>query len=336
MKIQLTLAFAVVLLLGTASGQGKPIRVAEIDFFGYQGIDLNQIRPAIPVRVGDEFSPTAKDEVKSRIMQAVQKVTGSPPTDVATICCDTEGRSIIYVGLPGKSSEKITYNPATSGTVRLPSPAIKLYQAEGKAVRHAVESGNSGEDDSKGYALANDPALRSIELQMRGFAMHNETLLRSVLQSSSSAKDREAAAEIIGYANESQQQIEALVHATYDPDDDVRNNAVRALGVLASSGARIADQIPASGFVAMLNSGVWTDRNKASFLVETLTQSRNPRLLAELRVRALASLIEMARWDNGHAVPARIILGRIAGIDEAKLQNLAWTDADAIISAASK
>lgn len=336
MRMQLALAFAIVLLLGTASGQDKPTHVAEIDFFGYQGLDLDQIRPAIPVHVGDEFSAPARDEVKSRIRQAVQKVIGSPPTDVATICCDAEGRWIMYIGLQGKSSEKITYNTVPSGTVRLPSQATALYQAEEEAARHAVESGDSGEDDSKGYALANDPALRSIEQQMRDFATHNEPLLRRVLQSSSSAKDREAAAEIFGYADESQQQIKGLVHASYDADDDVRNNAVRALGVLAGSSAKIADQIPSSGFVAMLSSGVWTDRNKASFLMMTLTQSRNPRLLAELRVRALASLIEMARWDNAHAVPARMILGRIAGIDETKLKNLAWTDANAIISAASK
>ena len=48
--------------------------------------------------------------------------------------------------------------------------------------------------------------------------------------------------------------------------------------------------------------------------------------------RASDSLIEMARWrEFGHAQSARLILGRIAGIDEERLQRLAHDDPNAII-----
>jgi predicted Zn-dependent protease len=43
-----------------------------------------------------------------------------------------------------------------------------------------------------------------------------------------------------------------------------------------------------------------------------------------LRQRSLDSIIEMARWhDLQHALPAFILAGRIAGLDDKTIQN-AW------------
>jgi hypothetical protein len=47
-----------------------------------------------------------------------------------------------------------------------------------------------------------------------------------------------------------------------------------------------------------LNPIEWTDRNKSSLALEMLTESRDPALIADLRARALPSLIEMARWKS--------------------------------------
>jgi len=73
----------------------------------------------------------------------------------------------------------------------------------------------------------------------------------------------------------------------------------------------------------MLNSGSWTDGNKAGFLLDELSKGRDPKLLSQLRAHALDSLIEMARWrSRGHAGTAGILLGRIVGIEETRLQQL--------------
>jgi len=69
-----------------------------------------------------------------------------------------------------------------------------------------------------------------------------------------------------------------------------------------------------------------SDRNKGLMVVLGLTQTRDPKLLKELRSEALVPLIEAAHWDKGHALSARVILGRIAGIEEAKLWPLAEED----------
>ena len=65
------------------------------------------------------------------------------------------------------------------------------------------------------------------------------------------------------------------------------------------------------------------DHNKASLVLVALTTSRDPQVLAQLRVDALDPLLEMGRWRSiGHAEAALTILGRMAGIDEETLNKL--------------
>jgi hypothetical protein len=129
-----------------------------------------------------------------------------------------------------------------------------------------------------------------------------------------------------------------LARAARDPDDDVRNNATRALGVLAGSNAALAPEISPDIFIDMLNSGVWSDRNKAAALLMELTPGRHHKLLDKISSMSLDSLIEMASWRRmGHAYFARIILGRVAGLPEDRLKELAWKGpVETIIEAASK
>lgn len=173
---------------------------------------------------------------------------------------------------------------------------------------------------------------------MRRYALGHERALREVLASAFDAEQRAAAAELLGYARQSGRQIAALVRASRDVDDGVRNNATRALGVLARSDARVARRIPAASFVDMLSSGDWKDRNKGAMLLDVLTLTRDRRLLEMIRARALDALAEMARWrSRGHASSARAILGRVAGIDESRLATLIATDqVDAILDAVGR
>jgi len=69
-----------------------------------------------------------------------------------------------------------------------------------------------------------------------------------------------------------------------------------------------------------------------------LSAGRDPQLLASLREQALGSLVEMARWKNeGHAIAAFWLLGRIGGLSEDGIQQ-AWEhhDHEAVIDAALK
>jgi hypothetical protein len=336
MKFRILLAS--VLVSSAAFGQQKTQHIGDIEFYGYAGLDLGKIRAAMPLREGDNFSasPDSVFKLIEQVGEAVKSATGRTPTGVAPVCCDSQGDWIVYVGLPGNSVRNLQYKSAPKGTERLPADIVTLYRQTMENLMESVQIG-AGEDDSKGYALSTDPQLRSRQLAMREYAIRNESLIRSVLRSSSDPEQRTIAAFALGYASQSSEQIAALVEAARDSNDVVRNNAIRALAVLAKSDARIAARIPAKIFVEMLSSGAWSDRNKGGFLLETLTQSRNPGLLKLLRSRSLTPLLEMARWRNpGHSNSAELLLGRIAGIEEGRLQQLIRSgQVDTIISSVS-
>jgi hypothetical protein len=143
----------------------------------------------------------------------------------------------------GTSSVKLQHKPAPTGEDRLRTAALKLSQEADEALNKAALAGRTQEDDSNGYALSADPELRTKELQIREFALANEALLRTVVSSSSNAEHRAIATQFLGYVNVSARQIADLTKAARDPDEGVRNNAVRALGVIASSSQQRARMI---------------------------------------------------------------------------------------------
>ena len=247
-------------------------------------------------------------------------LTGHFPTDVGFVCCDSQVNWIIFIGLSGKT---ISYNSRPPSSIRLPKNILTLYERSMNALSEAVQTGHTAEDNSKGFALSEYPPLRSIELDMRSYAVGHESLLRRILETSSDDKQRVVAAHLLGYGRQSKSQLTALARANRDSDSIVRNNATRALVVLVNSNANLARDIPSEDFVEMLLSGTWTDLNKGSTLLAAITKGRNPTLLAALGKTDLRErLIEMARWRTGHAQAARYILGRVAGIDEDRLQHL--------------
>jgi len=311
------------LALAAVSPQAQQARIGEIDFFGTSGIDVQEVRSALPVREGELIPEDQVSGVGDRINRAVERAIGHPATDVDFVCCDDQGRLMVYIGLGGANNAAVPHHQAPKGSPCLPKQAVTLYDGAMAAFEHAVQEGITGEDDSQGYALSKDASARAKQTAMHEYAVAHERRLELTLESCGKAEQRQAAAGMLGYARKSAAQIAALVRASRDLDEGVRNNAVRALWVLAMAGPKTASQIPPQSFVAMLNSGLWTDRNKAGLLLMVLTGSRSSRLLERLRTEALPSLIEMARWhDPSHAQAYRVLLGRIAGLDETRIQQL--------------
>lgn len=308
---------------GLSAADRRPL--SAVDFFGYKGLDVAAVRAALPFHEGDMFPPANvnSEALKRQVRDVVKRVIGRPPTDVAFICCDAKQHYMAYIGLPGDSYQAIAVNPRPTGSARLPKDAVKLSQQMEDAWASAVMNGHATEDDSAGYALTNDPKARSVELAIRDYALQHQDVILQVLTSSSDADHRAIAAQMLGYGRQSDQQIDALVHASLDEDDGVRNNSVRALEVLATAKPALAQRIPTAPFIRLLRSGAWLDHNKASLVLAALTTTRDPQTLAQLRAEALDPILEMARWRYaGHAEAALTILGRMAGIDEDTLTKL--------------
>jgi hypothetical protein len=165
--------------------------------------------------------------------------------------------------------------------------------------------------------------------------------IRDVLRSSSDEAQRAIAAYVLVYASRKSEIVNDLQFALKDADAGVRNNAARsllALSVLAKLDPASEVRISPTWFIEMLNSLSWSDRNRGLRALQTLTDSRDPLVLDQLRTRALDALIDMARWKTlSHALPAFILLGRVAGMPEPEIQS-AWSrgDLDTVIAAARK
>src|ERR1043165_6932214 len=316
----LLLYIILILLAHNVSAQERPKLIGEIEFFGYAGIDPDKVRAALPFHeqenfVGEEYA--AKQE---QAYNAIKSLTGRYPTGINNVCCDKRGNWIIFIGLSGKT---FPYRPKPNGTARLPEKILDMYERFMKALFEGVQKGTFSEDRSKGYALAEYAPQRAVQLEMRAFAVNHGALLRSVLETSSDDQQRIVAAQLLGYARQSDAQLASLVKATDDSNDTVRNNATRALLVLAASSAKIAGRIPVKHFIELLLSGTWSDLNKSSGLLDFVTaKKRDEKALAQLRRKEiLERLIEMARWRS-HWESAAKLLGLVAGINEQQLLQL--------------
>lgn len=304
-----------VALLAALHMQSPPDTLSSVDLYGLRTVPEAAVRAAIGLRPGDP-APTSADSIRARIAA----LPGVAEVDVARVCCSEDGGTMLYVGIRETGTPAMTYRAAPTGAARLPDEVVTAGAAFERALTSAVQRGAAEEDHAQGYALARDSAMRAVQEQFIGFAATHADTLRGVLLTSSDAGQRALAAQVIAYHADRGKVVRDLLHAVGDPDDAVRNNAVRALAVLAGWANEHPEaeiRIPAEPFIDLLSSVSWTDRNKGVFALMSLTGPRDPVLLAQLRTRALPSLVEMARWTSpGHAMGAYLILARIAGLDD--------------------
>jgi uncharacterized protein len=297
-----------------------------IDFFGLRKVAEADVRRALQIREGDPVRPEAMEEAAKRLAAVPGVLHGR----FELVCCE-EGKTILYVGIEEPGAPTPDMNQEPGGSVRLPEGIVSDGREFQTALFEAVQKGDAGEDHSQGHALNNAPALRAIQERFVAYAADNTEVLRDVLQHSSDAENRALAAQVLGYAPDKRAVVPDLVRAMRDPAENVRNNAARALLVIAQYAQQSPErgiEVPLDPFIAMLDSPVWTDRNKSSWALSELTKTRDPAALAKIRAKALPSLVEMARWKSrGHAEPSVFMLGRIAGMSEEAIAE-AWKSGD--------
>jgi hypothetical protein len=296
-----------------------------LDFYGLRTVAEAQVRKALALKEGDRAPQSAAE--KTEAVRRLEKVPDVEHARLARVCCDERGRSILYVGIAEKGSPRFTYHPAPTGRASLPPEMVLTSHRFEEALGEAVQKGDAGEDDSQGHSLATNSRLRSLQEQCIAYAASRLNTVRHVLRTAADAEQRQIAAWIIGYAPHKREVVDDLLYAVNDPDEGVRNDATRSLMAIAALAQRHPEagiRIDAAPFIAMLNSVVWSDRNKAAAVLISLTAGRSARVLNPLRQRALPALVEMARWKSpGHAQGAFILLGRIVGLDEQKIWD-AW------------
>src|SRR5687767_9653438 len=288
-------------------------QIGTIDFYGLRTVSEKQIREKLQIKEGDE-APKSQVE-RTEIEKRLQTLPNVEEAKLNMVCCTNEGKTMLYIGIREKGSPKMRFRSAPNGAVRLTDEIIKIGRELEEAHERAVLKGDIAEDRAGGHSLMKNVEARAIQKRFIPIANQNLKLLRKVLHESANAAHRALAAEIIAYYNDKSEIAADLVAAVKDLDGTVRNNAMRALGLIAGFAQAHPEskvKVPFEPFVKMLNSIEWSDRNKSALALEELTAKRDARLIKLLRVKALPSLVEMARWKNdGHAGTPFFILGRI-------------------------
>ena len=339
MDARLRWTFVFILLLNPCASTSQPLTIGIIDFYGLGSVSEPDARQALTFKEGDSVSVESggRPALLAESERRLAAVPGVRRARLSLVCCDG-GRAIVYVGIEEKGRVTSPFRAAPTGAVRLRADLVELGERFERASMAAVQRGDTAEDDSRGHALSSDPATRAVQERFGDYAGREPGHLRRVLRDSSDADHRALAAQVLGYAPDKDAVVFDLVRAMTDASEGVRNNAMRALAVFANAApaARPKTPIPTDGFIALLGSPVWTDRNKSSWALAQLTEQREPRLLEQLRREAIVPLVEMARWKSpGHAAPALTILGRIAGLsDEVVVAASTPAAREAIIKAA--
>ena len=321
----LWVALLLALAAPLAAQQVLPIGI--VDFYGLRRVSESDARRALGIAEGDSLVPDSMAPALRRL----RALPGVADARLTPVCCESDGRWALFVGVAEHGAPAVALDSAPHGAVRLPDAIVRLGAALQDTLLAAVQRGQSAEHDSAGHAFFDEPGLHAIQEQFLAYAAANVPELIAVLHRSGDAAHRALAAELLGYAPDVGQVVPDLVQAVHDADGDVRNNAMRALLVIAAWAQQHPEtgiRVPATPFIDMLNSLVWTDRNKSSYALYELTASRDSSLLAELRAQALPALLDIARWRSvGHAFVGYMVLGRIEGVPDETLQE-AWRRGD--------
>lgn len=301
-------------------------KIGVIDFYGLHKVTEGVLRQALGVTEGDAL-PRSKGDTEDRL----DMVPGVVDSHLEAVCCD-DGKMVLYVGIEEKGAPHFELRDEPASDIKVPDEIAEMYHKFLLTL-----PGSSREDLTQGHALSANPDARAIQEQFPLLAKRYAGELRHILRDSADEDQRAIAAYVIAYEPDMKAAVDDLQYALKDPDQAVRGNAVHGMKALAVYGHLHPDagvKIEPTWMIEMLNSLSWTDRREALDMLLDLTDSRDESTLQQIRERALPSLIEMARWKTlPHALPAFLLLGRVAGLSDAQVQE-AWSrgDRESVIS----
>jgi hypothetical protein len=290
-------------------------RIGPIEYYGVHKLALPRISKTLNLKSGDPLPPS-KGDLEDRL----EKIPGVVQARLEAICCQPDGTAVLFVGIEEKGAPHFAFRSPPSAEVGLPPEVGAAYDKLLAAIEAAGRRGSTAEDLTQGHALMADPDARSLQQGFAAYSKDHLDLLRNVIRNASDPGQRAMSATIIGYAPDKTKVVNDLEYAMQDPDESVRANAMRAMGAIAVLASREPDlgiRISATWFVEMLNSIVLSDRFKAATALVNLTEKDGKAALDQIRERAEGSVLEMAQWKNlRYALPAYILLGRMAGVSE--------------------
>jgi hypothetical protein len=315
-------SFALLATFPLASAE--PPVIGSIEIYGARRVSHDKILKALGAKAGGPL-PASKGAAEERI----EAVSGVVQARLEAFCCEA-GQPILYVGVLERGALSFEYRDSPTEEITLPEEIPVAYHDFGAALSRAISEGDTEEDLSQGHSLMKNLACRVLQERFAGFAQISEPKLKQVLQSAADPEQRAIAAYVLGYAPDKKTVASVLQQALRDPDAEVRANALRALRAIAvlARNKELGIIIRPTWFVEMLNSLSLSDRLEGARTILLMFDELSEGTREQIRERALDSLFETARWQYlPHALPAYLLLGRVAGLPEDEVQN-AWSQGE--------
>jgi hypothetical protein len=300
-------------------------KVGVVEIFGLRKVSPEKVRKALGVLEGGPL-PASKVDIEERL----EAVDGLVKASVEAVCC-LDKQAILYVGVEERGAPHFETRLPPNHDLSIPGEVMEEWTNFTTNIAVAVRRGTAEEDLTQGHSLVKDAGARQSQLKFVDLAEKHQALLKQVLHNAGDEQQRAIAAYVLGYLADKKAAESELQFAMQDFDSTVRINAMRglvAITVLSTLKPELGLKVSPTWFVEMLNSSNFTDRLKAAEALFHFTGKRDEHVMAHIRERALPSLMEMAAWrEPGHAVPAFILLGRMAGLGEEEIQDL-WKKGD--------
>ncbi len=296
-------------------------KIGVLEVYGAGKVSRDKIQKALGARPGDPL-PKSKGDVEEQL----EAVDGIVQARLEAFCCE-QGDAVLYVGLLERGANVSTYRPYPQEEMELPKEILTAYADFSAALSRASAEGDLKEDLTAGHSLMQNLPCRVAQERLAGLAQLHFNSIRTVLANALESEQRSIAAYVLGYGPDKAAVLKELLLALQDPDASVRANATRAtkaLAVYAIAHPKEDLRVQPTWFVEMLNSVELSDRLEASRILLLFTEKRDANAIGNIRDRAMASVLEMARWQHlPHALPAYLLAGRVAGWTDAALES-AW------------
>jgi len=224
------LTLFVCMVLSAPNYAQDSLTLGTIDFYGLRSITAEDVRAVLPYSPGDSIdtnAPFPATGLGSEMAEALQVSR----VQLSAICCDKANSIVLYVGVEESSAIGMQYGPEPTGDVELPLEIQETDRQIESAMIAAIRAGDAQEDRSMGHSLMMNPEARALQERYVAYAEKYRDILIEVLHGS--AQQRALAATVLAYSSDKKSIVPHLETAVLDPNAEVRNNAARALALIA-------------------------------------------------------------------------------------------------------
>jgi hypothetical protein len=340
----LLLATALLLSCSQAGAQQEPLPVAGVDVYGTDAFDADEVRAVLEPDVRRYVATTEQlrldgesdaligtlREIDAKLRAAfearvpladfeISPITSFQPTQRIYVTIDVVTRTDAARRMPFRRAPEETFDD--------PDGLVALWQSYQSKVFELARAGVSLKIDAGQcpalHCLApfERPELKPYLARFDAGARRNEERLYAIAARSGDKRQRATAIFLLAHANDAARLLPVLGRAIFDPDEGVRNNAMRVLIYVAREHPEL--DFPVHDLIAAMDFPGTSDRNKASYVVDALADQ--PRYRDTIRAEAVPTALRLLKLTqpNNHE-PAYEILTKLSGEQYGERDYAAW------------